>query len=670
MNSDVIASVATIPPRIFNGELKKCIDSILSQSYLVKNIYITIPYNYKRFDSLPDKDLPIWLTEEPYKTRVILIRPENDSGSILKYLGIANYFNSKSIDYNIDNPFIFVGDDDQVYNSTLIEKMLHNTQYIDKFKGVIQNHYETVRYGSGGIIHGFVGLLVRASALQGLSTFPFSPNGFCVDDQIMSIYFTYYNIPIIPSKIELLTDIYGELINGREKGVNAPEALHMAGDRNQYVYQLQQYYGIQFIRGGVIQLYPNNIFLPVTLINSYISIILVGSDQYKSFFHKINTDILVYTQLSEFKNKFKSIDCLYIDTDFIKLCNSSPDEKAHITLLEVILKFIPFIKDDGTILIKIPIPLNLDEYLFIKKLSTIEYFKTTNIQPDIVSLFHLNVNHQTKLDDLEKLIDYEHKILNTLSWNGKTELIQKKGVYFKDEFFNIPGFIINLDRNKDRYSFAYNNIIKAGFKNIERFKGIDAKWDDLDKAWADHNNPKLASHDINFNIRKGAQGCMLSHLYIWKHIIENNLPYTIVFEDDVRFHSEWNNIINDYINHTPVDFDILYIGSQLEVSSTYPIVVLPVYCTHAYIITLEGAKKLYKLLLNYKEGVYTIDRMLIQFMYTAVDHDNYKPFKWYVWNATMIPDNYKKNKLSIEKRNTGLVFQDDSFESDVSNYDE
>ena len=674
MTIPIIASVATIPPRIFNGDLKKYIDSILSQTYPVNQVFVAMPYNYKRFNSLPDKDLPSWLKEEPYISKVKLLRPENDPGSISKYLCIANYLQETN-EYTENDPFIFVGDDDQVYNSSLIENMLKNTYLPETFKGVIQNNYETVRYGSGGIIHGFVGLLVRSSCLQALSTFPIAPSGFCIDDQIMSIYCAYYNIPIIASKVEILTDIYGELINNREKGVNAPEALHMAGDRNQFVYEIKSYYNIEYMRGGGIQLNLDSVHLPVTLINSYSYLILVGSEQYKQFFNKINSDLEVFTTLSECKNQ-KTIDCLFIDTTFIGLCNEKSTDNTKLTLFEIIFKFLPYIKQFGDILIKLPIPINIEDYLLIKKISNSSYFKTQTIQQDNTSLFQLTIKHTDKslwnppfnptlLQELEDLVTYENNNLNKYSWNSKytPKNVNIVPSYFKDNFFNLTTYIVNLDRNKDRYSFSYNNVINAGFNNVKRFKGTDAKCDDLDKAWKDHGNPKFNKNDINFNEKKGHQGCMLSHLYIWKDIIENKIPYCVVFEDDVRFHSEWKNIIHQYVEHTPTDFDILYIGSQIEIRNEYPITVVPVYCTHAYIITFNGAQKLYSLLLNNKEGVFTIDRMIIEMMY------NKPQFKWYVWNATMIPDNYKKNKPSIEKRNGGLVFQDDSFESDVSNYD-
>ena len=153
-------------------------------------------------------------------------------------------------------------------------------------------------------------------------------------------------------------------------------------------------------------------------------------------------------------------------------------------------------------------------------------------------------------------------------------------------------------------------------------------------------------------------------------MIDNKYDYILVLEDDVILNKDFNVKLALLYSDVPKDFDILYLGSQIEARTDVRIAKVPVYCTHAYMISLAGAKKLYNLILNEPSGVRTIDIMLIEHMYKHFQNPTYLPFIWYAWNATMIPDIYKKNKPSIEKRNSGLVFQDDTFESEVSNYDD
>jgi hypothetical protein len=49
---------------------------------------------------------------------------------------------------------------------------------------------------------------------------------------------------------------------------------------------------------------------------------------------------------------------------------------------------------------------------------------------------------------------------------------------------------------------------------------------------------------------------------------------------------------------------------------------------------------------------------------------SYNPYIWYAWNGTILPtDAGKQDKPSRAKRNNGLVFQDDLFESQVSEFE-
>jgi len=105
-----------------------------------------------------------------------------------------------------------------------------------------------------------------------------------------------------------------------------------------------------------------------------------------------------------------------------------------------------------------------------------------------------------------------------------------------------------------------------------------------------------------------------------------------------------------------------------------------VWCTHAYIITYNGAKKLLNSLLNWDyrnfihnsrgntlNGLYIIDIMIKDIQNKSLKNKSY-PFIWYSWNGTKYPCQF--NTLPVignDSRNTGLVFQNaDNFKSIVS----
>jgi GR25 family glycosyltransferase involved in LPS biosynthesis len=233
-----------------------------------------------------------------------------------------------------------------------------------------------------------------------------------------------------------------------------------------------------------------------------------------------------------------------------------------------------------------------------------------------------------------------------------------------DIYYNSPCFIINLDKCPERYEYSCNNIKKAGYLNIERFRGVDAKKDDLNAEWAKHGTPKFDPEDTEFDVYIGKQGCMLSHLNLWKHMINNNIKVATVFEDDVCFHKDWERLAPAYMNITPSNFNLVYLGGQIDFMMEGNVIMTPTFCTHSYIITLEGASKLYDLLTTCPKGVRTIDCMLLEIMKQVLIH-NLDVFTWYTWNATMFPDPFALADPDWAKRNNGLVFQDPKFESDV-----
>lgn len=224
-------------------------------------------------------------------------------------------------------------------------------------------------------------------------------------------------------------------------------------------------------------------------------------------------------------------------------------------------------------------------------------------------------------------------------------------------FLKAPCKVINLKKNTARWNISKERIQDAGFRNIERFDAIDKN--NLEANWKLLNNPVIASQkDPCFYKFPGKQGCFLSHILIWKDIIEKEIPVTTIFEDDVLFHDRWKEIAPVYFKNTPQNYDILYLGSQFEMVSNFHVDRVPVYCLHAYVITYEGAKKLYNMILKNDIGVYTIDCMLLDFMKN-------NSFKWSVWNGYKFFPSKEKMSPQWAIRNHGLVYQDEVFGSDI-----
>ncbi len=222
-----------------------------------------------------------------------------------------------------------------------------------------------------------------------------------------------------------------------------------------------------------------------------------------------------------------------------------------------------------------------------------------------------------------------------------------------DAILHAPCYIINMDRCSDRLAKATTVIHEAGFHHVMRWKAVDATVDDLTTAWAVHGSPVM-SDDPDFYKYLGEQGCALSHLNLWKHIIDTKIPTAVVFEDDVSFHKDWHTLAPQYYTDTPKDWDILYLGSQIDGDHPERVLQTHVYCAHAYVITLEGARRVYDYITK-ECKMYAIDSMLRDGMLRERH-----PFTWYVWNGMMYPDMQRGSNPHWVIRNTGLVFQDET----------
>ena len=184
----------------------------------------------------------------------------------------------------------------------------------------------------------------------------------------------------------------------------------------------------------------------------------------------------------------------------------------------------------------------------------------------------------------------------------------------------------------------------------------------------------------------GRIGCLLSHITVLKHIIDNNIKISTIFEDDVFFHPMWQSISHEYYKYTPNDYDIIFIGNSVDSlrfgkECNDKITTESCFCTHCYTLTLEGAKKLLSSCLNWRydlfnemyedkniRGLYTID-IIIKFTQMITNLNKIeRPFTWYCWNGTVYPCEFNLIPLSrYNTANSGLVFQaHDKFETTVN----
>jgi len=184
---------------------------------------------------------------------------------------------------------------------------------------------------------------------------------------------------------------------------------------------------------------------------------------------------------------------------------------------------------------------------------------------------------------------------------------------------SIEYIYINLDRRPDRRLHMEAELKRVGVYNFVRFPAIDGKMLILENM----EEKKLFSRAdyLTRPFKNAIIGNQLSHYSIWRNAIQNNIDYTVVFQDDVYFGcDDLQKKVKTLIEHMPKDALVLWLGthefalfnkfipydlknqtidnniSKLFSSVTnehigrFKPTVNP--CSLAYIITLEGAKSL------------------------------------------------------------------------------
>ena len=109
------------------------------------------------------------------------------------------------------------------------------------------------------------------------------------------------------------------------------------------------------------------------------------------------------------------------------------------------------------------------------------------------------------------------------------------------------------------------------------------------------STPSTLSDSFVHYLNVFQRACAQSHINLWKHMIQHELPYVLIMEDDAMFDKEWVSRLNEIepILKTDTEWHAVF----LNVSEPNPtmfqwISARDQYLTGAYILSLGGAKRL------------------------------------------------------------------------------
>jgi glycosyl transferase family 25 len=116
-------------------------------------------------------------------------------------------------------------------------------------------------------------------------------------------------------------------------------------------------------------------------------------------------------------------------------------------------------------------------------------------------------------------------------------------------------FVINLKRRPERLKNFFDNCPLQKINVIYGFDGKNIENENI-------NEKKLLDKFVNF--LPGEKGCFISHLRIWRYIVDNDIDYGLIFEDDANLCNDFLKKYKDFITEIPNDCDIAFIGGKFD----------------------------------------------------------------------------------------------------------
>lgn len=175
---------------------------------------------------------------------------------------------------------------------------------------------------------------------------------------------------------------------------------------------------------------------------------------------------------------------------------------------------------------------------------------------------------------------------------------------------NIPKYVINLDRRRDRWQQFQSQPGLNSFTNVRRWSGVDGSTLNIDSdkrisLFTKSNIVKGERRSHTEVDTKGGVGCYLSHVAVWQDFLNSPSEVALVFEDDVRIDAQAAARLKQWIAGSPVirntdlwDFCILSPhgwskrGGPISPDDPTCVELKQFTCLAAYLINKKGVRKI------------------------------------------------------------------------------
>jgi GR25 family glycosyltransferase involved in LPS biosynthesis len=171
----------------------------------------------------------------------------------------------------------------------------------------------------------------------------------------------------------------------------------------------------------------------------------------------------------------------------------------------------------------------------------------------------------------------------------------------------------NLDRKKYLDDYLKTNNLPFEFRSFYDRNSpelLNDKYFDISEENRNKRNTILKKYNKQIetgpdkNTLKGRayRAVTLEHFKVYEHVLQNTtFSNILILEDDVRFHDNFNTLLENFLQALPEDYDTCYIGSgcnlQLPYTTTKILDKHPHYyskCSDSYIVSRKALEKIIK----------------------------------------------------------------------------
>lgn len=258
-----------------------------------------------------------------------------------------------------------------------------------------------------------------------------------------------------------------------------------------------------------------------------------------------------------------------------------------------------------------------------------EFYEILKLKEKYTIIKDILFNRVELVKDDDKVHEFRKKFNFGVYKINKLRNFKRKKSATKNEFNKLVDecYVINLERRKDRMERMINELkkIDVSYRIFNAVDGLKIK--DRDNIIS---NPEVAT--------------IKSHMGVIKDAIYNEYDKIAIFEDDIIFCDDFDKRLKYYIENIPKDWDIMYLGSNLNSCQE------PALIKHG-IYKVKESYGCFAIILNNKNGLF---QKIVNGENYNIPYDNYirslqKELNCYVFKPFFVKTLYTQSDINPDR---------------------